>query len=72
MILGYQVKADLTAEEAERAVYDLFADPVIEQGSVSGHLLDDSSVFPHSSKPVTGTLTRPSNHLRVKEHQSQS
>jgi len=46
VILGYQVKADLTAEEAERAVYDLFADPVIEQGSVSGHLLDDTNVFP--------------------------
>lgn len=46
VILGYQVKADLTAEEAERAVYDLFADPVIEQGSVSGRLLDDSNVFP--------------------------
>ena len=52
VILGYQVKADLTAEEAERAVYDLFADPVIEQGSVSGHLLDDSSVFPDSPHTV--------------------
>ena len=29
VILGYQVKAALTSEEAERAVYDLFADPVI-------------------------------------------
>jgi len=46
VILGYQVKADITAEEAERAVYDLFADPVIEQGSVSGRLLDDTNVFP--------------------------
>ena len=52
VILGYQVKADLTAEEAERAVYDLFADPVIEQGSVSGHLLDDSSVFPDAPHTV--------------------
>ena len=46
VILGYQVKADLTAEEAERAVYDLFADPVIEQGSVSGRLLDKPNMFP--------------------------
>ena len=46
VILGYQVKANLTAEEAEQAVYDLFADPVIEQGSVSGRLLDDSNMFP--------------------------
>ncbi|MDC0149469.1 AIR synthase-related protein [Candidatus Poseidoniales archaeon] len=52
VILGYQVKADLTVEEAERAVYDLFADPVIEQGSVSGHLLDDSSVFPDAPHTV--------------------
>ncbi len=49
VILGYQVKADLTAEEAQRAVYDLFADPVIEQGSVSGRLLDDAEIF--SSRP---------------------
>lgn len=49
VILGYQVRADLTAEEAQRAVYDLFADPVIEQGSVSGHLLDDAEIF--ASRP---------------------
>ena len=48
VILRYQVKAALTAGEAERAVYDLFADPVMEQGSVSGHLLDDPSVFPNA------------------------
>ncbi len=49
VILGYQVRADLTAEEAQRAVYDLFADPVIEQGSVSGRLLDDAEIF--ASRP---------------------
>jgi len=48
VILRYQVKAALTAGEAERAVYDLFADPVMEQGSVSGHLLDDPSLFPNA------------------------
>ena len=52
VILRYQVKADLTAEEAERAVYDLFADPVMEQGSVSGRLLDDPRIFPNAPHTV--------------------
>ena len=52
VILRYQVKANLTEEEAERAVYDLFADPVMEQGSVSGRLLDDSSIFPDAPHSV--------------------
>ena len=51
VILGYQVKADLTSEEAERAVYDLFADPVIERGSVNSTLLNDSNIF--SNPPHT-------------------
>ena len=51
VILGYQVKADLTSEEAERAVYDLFADPVIERGCVNNTLLNDTNTFtnpPHT------------------------
>tara|TARA_B100000700_G_scaffold248163_1_gene277894 strand:+ start:1769 stop:4822 length:3054 start_codon:yes stop_codon:yes gene_type:complete len=52
VILRYQVKADITAEEAERAVYDLFADPVMEQGSVSGRLLDDPRIFPNAPHTV--------------------
>ena len=46
VILGYQVRAKLSTEESERTVYDLFADPVMEQGSVNARLLDDSTVFP--------------------------
>ena len=32
VILGYQVRAKLSSDEAERTVYDLFADPVMEEG----------------------------------------
>ncbi|MEO2222449.1 MAG: hypothetical protein ABGX29_05980, partial [Candidatus Poseidoniia archaeon] len=29
VILGYQVRAEMTNEDAQRTVFDLFADPVI-------------------------------------------
>ena len=32
VILGYQVKGDLT-EECQRCLYDLFADPIIEKAT---------------------------------------
>ena len=32
-------------DEAERTVYDLFADPVMEEGSANTRLLDNSRVF---------------------------
>ena len=43
VILGYQVLGGLTEDEAERTVYDLFADPIIERGSMGESLL---STFP--------------------------
>ena len=45
VILGYQVRAKLSDDEAQQTVYDLFADPVIEQGNVNSRLLDDSEIF---------------------------
>jgi len=59
VILGYQIRATLTSEEAERVVYDLFADPVIERGSVDSPLLDDKSVFPDSPQIVIATGFNP-------------
>ena len=59
VILGYQIRAALTSEEAERVVYDLFADPVIERGSVDSPLLDDKSVFPDSPQIVISTGFNP-------------
>ena len=41
VILGYQVKSDISDEEAESLIYDLFADPVIEVGSMGSRMLDD-------------------------------
>ncbi len=44
--LGYQIQAEMTSEQIERTVYDLFADPVIEHGSCNGALLGASEIFP--------------------------
>ena len=46
VILGYQVKSDISKAEAEQAIYDLFADPVIEFGSLETSLLDNKQLFP--------------------------
>ena len=51
VILGYQVKSDISDEEAESLIYDLFADPVIEVGAMGSRMLDD---FPNP--PVTPGL----------------
>ena len=39
VILGYQVRADLSKEERDTALYDLFADPIIETASYDEALL---------------------------------
>ena len=39
VILGYQVKGDLTEEECQRCLYDLFADPIIEKATYGEPLL---------------------------------
>ncbi|MBR79613.1 MAG: phosphoribosylformylglycinamidine synthase, partial [Euryarchaeota archaeon] len=46
VILGYQVRADISDSESESLVYDLFADPVIETGSASSRLLDQFPTSP--------------------------
>jgi len=46
VILGYQVKAPLDKAEVNRALYDLFADPIIETASVDGSLLNNQEIFP--------------------------
>ena len=59
VILGYQVRAKLSSEEIERTVYDLFADPVMEQGSANSRLLDDSEIFPKAPQIVIQTGFKP-------------
>ena len=48
VILGYQVKTNITEKEAERAIYDLFADPIIEFGALNKSLIDNKKLFPKS------------------------
>ena len=48
VILGYQVKTNITEKEAERAIYDLFADPIIEIGALNHSLIDNEKLFPIS------------------------
>jgi len=48
VILGYQVKSDISKKEATKAVYDLFADPVIEYGALETSFLDNKELFPVS------------------------
>ena len=53
--LGYQVQAEMTSEQIERTVYDLFADPVIEQGSCNGALLTTTGIsvsYTHLTLPT--------------------
>jgi len=49
VILGYQVKSDISETDAESLVYDLFADPVIEVGSFKSRLLDDFRIAPDAA-----------------------
>jgi len=46
VILGYQVKSDISDSDAEDLIYDLFADPVIEIGSKDSRMLDGFSTHP--------------------------
>ena len=39
VILGYQVRANLTEDECDAALYDLFADPIIERATHTESLL---------------------------------
>ena len=48
VILGYQVKSNISEKEAERAIYDLFADPIIEFGDLNQSLIDNKKLFPKS------------------------
>ncbi len=50
--LRYLIKAEMSEDEIERTVYDLFADPVIEIGSCTGALLDSNDLFPHPPEAV--------------------
>ena len=50
--LRYLIKAEMSEEEIERTVYDLFADPVIEIGSCTGALLDSNDLFPYPPEAV--------------------
>ena len=59
VILGYQVRANLSPDEAERTVYDLFADPVMEEGSVNNRLLDNSTIFSEVPQIVIQTGFKP-------------
>ena len=52
VILGYQVKADISDSDSESLVYDLFADPVIEIGSASSRLLDYFPTAPEAAVQV--------------------
>ena len=52
VILGYQVAADITVEEAETLVYDLFADPIIERGAANSRLLDEFTPPPETAIQV--------------------
>ncbi|DAC64880.1 MAG TPA: phosphoribosylformylglycinamidine synthase [Candidatus Thalassarchaeaceae archaeon] len=45
VILGYQVKSDMSLEQATRSIYDLFADPIIEVGNLENSLLDNKNLF---------------------------
>ena len=46
VILGYHIVGYITDENSERAVYDLFADPIIERGTHNERILDEYSPAP--------------------------
>ena len=49
VILGYQVKAPITGDEADELVYELFADPIIERGSSGESLLASFPTAPEAA-----------------------
>ena len=44
-IVGYHIKTELTEEELEPSLEQLFTDPIIEQGTINSHLLDHKDIF---------------------------
>ena len=52
VILGYQVRSDISDIEAESLIYDLFAAPVIEVGSMDSRILDDFPSPPEAAIQV--------------------
>ena len=48
VILGYQVKSNISENDAKQAIYDLFADPVIEYGELGNSIFDNKNLFPES------------------------
>jgi len=52
VIMGYQVKSDISDSDAEALIYDLFADPVIEIGSKDSRMLDDFPIHPEAAIQV--------------------
>ena len=52
VILGYQVRSDISDIEAESLIYDLFADPVIEAGSLDSRMLDVFQDPPEAANQV--------------------
>ena len=46
VILGYQVKSNISENDAKQAIYDLFADPVIEYGELGNSIFDNKNLFP--------------------------
>ncbi len=52
VILGYQVKSDISDSDAETLIYDLFADPVIEIGTKGSRMLDDFPNLPEAAIQV--------------------
>ena len=52
VILGYQVRADLSESEAASLVYNLFADPVSQLGSSNSRLLDSFPTTPDAAIQV--------------------
>lgn len=52
VILGYLVKSDISEKDATSLIYDLFADPVIEVGSMDSRMLGDFSIPPEAAIQV--------------------
>ena len=46
VILGYHIVGHIKDENSQRAVYDLFADPIIERGTYNQRILDEFSPTP--------------------------
>ena len=46
VILGYQVKSNISENDAKQAIYDLFADPVIEYGELGNSIFNNKNLFP--------------------------